>query len=49
MEKTIYEEHQQRMAEIRGDLACSKITLEEAAQAEVEELGRFTKALRDAV
>lgn len=49
MEETAYEEHRRRMAEIRSNLAGSKITLEEAAQAEVEELDRFTKALRDAV
>lgn len=42
-------DHKKQMVVVREKLAKSEITLAEAASAEVEELGRITKALRNAV
>lgn len=47
--QALLEDHKIRMLAIREKLAKAEITLAEAALAEVEELGRITKALRDAV
>lgn len=47
--QALLKDHKDRMLVIRDKLAKTEISLAEAALAEVEELGRITKALKDAV